>query len=207
MNHERFTVDNAREICGGLARTSKMPCPSYSLPAAECHVGSKLEPVAGSVCHGCYARKGKYPIPVVQAALYRRLATLRHPRWSDAVATLIRASSTSHFRWHDSGDLQGRWHLDNIITACRLTPLVRHWLPTKEYAIVRSLRPRDVPRNLTIRLSAPMLDGKAPIWWRQTSTVVSDGSHSCPAPSQHNACGLCRDCWSKSVATVSYKHK
>ncbi len=61
-------------------------------------------------------------------------------------------------RWHDSGDLQSVEHLEKIIEVCRRTPQIQHWLPTRELAILRACRER-IPANLTIRVSATMIDG------------------------------------------------
>ena len=47
-------------ITGGLSKPSKMPGPSFNLPAVACITGSKLVKVAGSTCSGCYALKGRY---------------------------------------------------------------------------------------------------------------------------------------------------
>ena len=84
-----LNVARAEGICGGLSHTSKMPCPSYNLPANECQVGSTLVGLEGAVCFGCYALKGRYPIPTVQRALYRRLKSLSNPLWADAIVVLI----------------------------------------------------------------------------------------------------------------------
>ena len=67
----------ARAYVGGLSDTSKMPCKSYNLPAANCRVGSQLTKLSGSVCSDCYALKGRYVFPKTQKALRRRLATIR----------------------------------------------------------------------------------------------------------------------------------
>ena len=79
----------AKEITGGLSKPSKMPGPAYNLPATECITGAKLVNVPGSVCHGCYALKGRYRFSNVRMALARRLESLKHPRWVDAMVTLI----------------------------------------------------------------------------------------------------------------------
>ena len=80
-------VKEAVKITGSMTRTSKMPGLSYSLPAWECQVGSKLRAVKGSVCSGCYALKGNYTrYPAIKAAQYYRLQSLRHPQWIPAIA-------------------------------------------------------------------------------------------------------------------------
>ena len=116
-----------------------------------------------------------------------------------------------YFRFHDSGDLQSVAHLTKIATVAALTPKVRHWLPTRELGIVQAYVAQGgiVPDNLTIRVSATMVDGPATKAWPTTSGVHKDKpaqGRTCPAPKQNNECGKCRSCWSKDVTHVSY-HK
>jgi hypothetical protein len=99
-----------------------------------------------------------------------------------------------------------------------MTPNVNHWLPTREYAIVRKYRDMfgEFPKNLTVRVSAAMLDSSAPSDFEHTSEVASNdsaidqsrsrGGVVCVAPNQNNECRDCRACWSRDVATVTY-HK
>ncbi len=107
----------ARKITGGLSAPSKMPGPAYNLPAWQCVTGAKLVKVPGSVCHGCYALKGRYRFSNVRMALARRLESLKHPRWVEAMTVLIKGEPW--FRWHDSGDLQSAWHLKQIFEVCK----------------------------------------------------------------------------------------
>ena len=67
----------AKEITGGLSKPSKMPGPSYNLPAAACITGAKLAKIPGTVCYGCYALKGRYRFTNVRLALARRLESLK----------------------------------------------------------------------------------------------------------------------------------
>jgi len=66
-------VKDLDSITGTLSKPSKMPGWSYGIPAKECKTGSKLAKIPGTVCHGCYALKGCYLFPNVQAAQYKRL--------------------------------------------------------------------------------------------------------------------------------------
>jgi hypothetical protein len=68
-----------------LSKPSKMPGWAYGIPAAECKTGKKLQDVPGSTCEGCYATKGCYVFPVVQAAQYRRLESIKHKDWVRAM--------------------------------------------------------------------------------------------------------------------------
>jgi hypothetical protein len=194
----------AIQIAGTLSKPSKMPGFAIGIPAKECKTGSKLRLIKGSVCHGCYALKGCYVFPVVQAAQYKRLAGIPSPLWVKAVTHLISSKRSKEFRWHDSGDVQDLAHLNKIFEVCRLTPSVKHWMPTREAWVKPYLK--DCPDNLAVRFSMPMVDQPAAGTWSHTSTVVTSGA-TCPAPKQDGKCGDCRACWDKSIPNISYgKH-
>ena len=195
----------ASKITGGLSAPGKMPEGSYNLPAVACQTGAKLREVPGTPCYGCYAFKGRYNFPNVQAALARRLDSLTHPQWVQAMAVLIKGKK--FFRWHDSGDLQGPEHLKKIFEVCKLTPETMHWLPTQERKLLQYLDPAIIPPNLLIRLSNAKNDTKPGRAWDHWSTVVTTprAGHVCPAPDQGNNCGDCRACWSRDVYEVQYK--
>ena len=195
----------ASKITGGLSAPGKMPEGSYNLPAVACQTGAKLREVPGTPCWGCYAFKGRYNFPNVQAALGRRLDSLTHPQWVQAMAVLIKGKK--FFRWHDSGDLQGPEHLKKIFEVCKLTPETMHWLPTQERKLLQYLDPAIIPPNLLIRLSNAKNDTKPGRAWDHWSTVVTTprAGHVCPAPDQGNNCGDCRACWSRDVYEVQYK--
>ena len=184
-----------------------MPGFAYNLPATRCKVGSKLAKVKGSVCHGCYALKGRYRFPNVKEALERRYKqAMTNKDWVFGMVYLINTSNKKEFRWHDAGDIQSAEHLQRIFQVCELTPSVKHWLPTRESVILSNINADDVPDNLIIRLSASKVDGPAPKSWPWTSTVVTKGK-TCPAAEQDNECRDCRACWDKSVKNVAYgKH-
>ena len=194
----------ARKITGGLSAPSKMPGPAYNLPATACITGAKLVKVPGSVCAGCYALKGRYRFTNVQQALRRRLESLDKPYWIHAMVVLI--DKAPYFRWHDSGDLQGAWHLKNIFEVCKRTPDTMHWLPTRETGMLKLMDPDIVPPNLIIRLSGHMINGKNSTFWPWTSTVSTEGK-TCPAQDQGNQCRDCRACWDRTISNVTYpKH-
>ena len=197
----------AEEITGGLTRTTKMPCPSYSLPAQACITGAKLRKIEGTPCFKCYAFKGNFNPkyrPAGHAARLRRLVSLTHPQWAEAMTVLIKGLPL--FRWHDSGDLQSVQHLKNIFEVCKLTPATPHWLPTQERQFL-PLPGSTIPENLLIRLSNAKNDTKPGNAWDHWSTVVTKprAGHVCPAPDQGNVCGSCRACWSKDVKEVQYR--
>ena len=200
-----------------LTYTTKMPCPSFALPAGkECPTGSKLLDVIGSVCRSCYARKGYYTYPAAKLLrrtnLHETKQALRSASarqyWVKTLAGMILQEKAEWFRWHDSGDLLAAEHLLMIMEVCDQTPGVKHWLPTREYAFVaKALKARACPKNLNIRLSSHMvgktLDSRLP-----TSSVGSGFGRKCPAtydPKHEGSCGDCRACWSKTVRNVDYK--
>ena len=193
----------ARKITGGLSAPSKMPGPSYNLPAPACITGAKLVKILGSVCSGCYALKNRYNFKNVRLALARRLSSLDHPQWVLAMTVLIKGEEV--FRWHDSGDLQSAWHLKRIFEVCEATPETSHWLPTREAKFL-PLNTDSIPKNLLIRMSSHMIDQKPVKFWPWTSTV-STGDFTCPASKQGNECKSCRNCWDRGVSNVVYpKH-
>ena len=197
-------VSEAIKITGTLSKPSKMPGFSIGLPAKECKTGSKLRKVPGSTCYNCYALKGCYVFKVVQEAQYRRLAALKHDHWTMAMAAQINSKKVKFFRWHDSGDVQDLDHLNKIYEVCKLTPEVKHWMPTREAWIKDHVT--RAPDNLIIRFSIPMIDQPVTGTWANTSTVVTAGA-TCPAPLQDGQCKDCRNCWNKKIKNVSYgKH-
>lgn len=202
------TLKEADAVHGGMGRPSKMPGLSYGIPAKHCKVGAKLAKVPGSVCSTCYALKGRYVFKNVQDAQERRFNSLSHPHWVDAIVFTLTRLKVEYFRWHDSGDLQGEWHLANIVEVARRLPDTKFWLPTRENALV-SKWIRDhgpFPTNLVVRVSGAMIDGAAPIKFFHTSTVISKlkQDDTCPAPQQEGKCGDCRRCWDPKVRNVSY---
>lgn len=209
-----MTKKEAFKITGGLSRTTKMPGASYGLPPSHCKTGSKLHKIEGSVCQKCYARKGFYTFDSAKGAHSRRIASLSNPQWVEAMATLITIATRKekYFRWHDSGDIQDIHHLKNIVQVCLKTPDVKHWLPTHEYAIIKEYLDEGniFPENLVVRISSPMIDGKAINTDLPTSTVSRRKGdvegYACPASQQKNKCGSCRACWDANVKNVDYKY-
>ena len=192
----------AERITGGLSAPGKMPEGSYNLPATACQTGAKLRLIPDTPCYKCYAFKGNYVrYPAVQKALQRRLKSLDHPQWVEAMTVLVKGQK--HFRWHDSGDIQSVDHLKKIFEVCKRTPDTKHWLPTQER---KYLPLGSYPKNLVIRLSNAKNNTTPGNAWTHWSTVVDHGG-DCPASKQGNQCGTCRRCWSRDVKHVTYpKH-
>ena len=199
-----MNIKEAQAITHTLSKPGKMPGWAYSTPAHECKTGTKLRAVAGSVCANCYAyERGRYRFQNVKDAQYKRFAALKHPLWATAMALQINSKKVKYFRWHDSGDVQNLDHLNKIYEVCRLSPDVKHWMPTREAWVKDHLASK--PDNLVIRFSPPMIGQRNDTWPNSSMVVLKDAS--CPAPSQGNSCGDCRACWDPSVKVVSYgKH-
>lgn len=214
----------AKEHTGSLGQTKKMPGKSLGIQAKWCKVGSKLAKIEGTVCHECYGLYGFYMMPNVKEAQDKRLKLMMEdPLWEDAMVAQIRVLKVPVFRWFDDGDLQSVYNLERIVRVCERTPMINHWLPTKEYGIVNDflLKGGVIPENLSTRPSGYKFNGKPPGFKGKfhlmselpTSTAtyldenekpMSVHGHLCPAHWQNGECGDCRACWDKEVTNVTY---
>jgi len=209
----------SKSINGGLTSTSKMPCKSYSLPTEACITGFKMAQIPGSICSSCYADKGFYKMyaNTVKPSQFARLDAINNPLWVDSMIAAI--GNDKYFRWHDSGDLQSLLHFEKIVSVAQHTPNCKHWLPTREYAIIKAFKAtgKKIPKNLIVRLSAMYPDKKVviPASLKGFANVTVSNVHTnieslkvnklgenCKAPSQNGECRECRLCWSTKV--VSY---
>ena len=206
-----------------LSFPSKMPCASVGLPAIiSCVTGAKLAQTVGSVCRSCYATKGNYRLANVQkprrANLKELQKALKTPKgrnkWVISMAGAILETSQPHFRWHDSGDILSADHLMMIVAVCKITPSVKHWLPTREYKMVADVLfdIGELPENLNVRLSAHMIGRTLEPATAQvtTSSVDAGVGWQCPAthnPANEGKCKTCRACWDRNVGNIDYdKH-
>ncbi len=203
--HTQLAFKDAYELIGGLSTPSKMPWYGWSTPAKACVTGSKLRQSKGTVCSKCYALKGNYMFPNVQRALQRRLVALDHPQFVEAFALVLNTlyerqrmhPRENRFRWHDSGDLRNLDHLISINEIAKLTPQLKHWLPTREFGICKKFKGVVAP-NLVIRMSFPLVGGKLSNPDYIQSTVGRDDDpelYQCPASKQGNKCLDCKACW------------
>jgi len=225
MTHQQATA-----IAGSLGAPSKMPGAAYGIDAFQCQVGSRLVSDPTSTCHGCYARRNFYKFwrPAV-AARAKRQAAIHHRYWIEAMIVLIwdyvERGGEPAFRWHDSGDLAGAWHLAAICAVAEATTGVQQWLPTREYDYVREYLAAGgkIPPNLVVRLSAhyvgkpaevPGLDqlptstthleGHQPPVKRK-GAIVCHAIEDAAEKDEKNMCGKCRACWDPRVTNVSYR--
>jgi len=195
-----------KQLC---SKTSKMPGHSIGRSARLCNVGSRLRKVKGSTCEKCYALKGMFNMPNVIAAYERREEFFHAVDFVPRMVAVLNRLRKPEFRWFESGDVEDVRMGLNILDVCEATPDKQHWIPSREFETWRKvLKIRSLPDNVTLRMSAHMIDGAPSKGWQNTSTVSSHGSktqgHVCPAPQQNNECGDCRACWDRSVDNVTY---
>jgi hypothetical protein len=148
-----------------------------------------------------------FSFPTVQKAYYRNLEAINSDTWVyDMVLLITKKEKSGFFRWHTSGDIQSLQHLEKIIAICNATPKIKHWLPTRERAIINAYT-GILPDNLTIRLSSTMIDVLQDSNKFTTSTVHKNHAafgQACIAPKQNGACLNCRSCWNKEIKNISY---
>lgn len=205
---------DAMDIIGGLSQPSKMPWYSYSLSAYDCKTGSKLREVEGSTCSKCYACKGNYCFPNVRIAHARRLKAIDDPRFEDAFVLVLTKLyqrgrgkymrdgvevKENRFRWHDSGDIQTLEHLETINRIAQRTPFLDHWIPTREFGIVRKFFEKhgNFAHNLVVRMSATMIgeELKSSLPLPMSTVGMPEAPTQCVAYEQQGKCLDCRQCW------------
>lgn len=223
----KVTLKSLESVVSTLANPSKMPGYAWGISAKKCKRGSKLRKVEGTVCHVCYALKGRCAMPQTQAAYDRRLTAFNlteRDQWCETMAALIARRTDPedpYFRVFESGDLQSREMLVRWMLVATLLPHIHFWLVTRERGILSKVDPKLKPANLLIRTSADMIDGLPPAGYPHTSVVLSKMPKAewqelvdqndnrfwhCPAPLQDNKCGSCRACWDEDVEVVAYMH-
>ena len=198
---------------GGISQTSKMPCGSWSLSAFWCNNGGKLNKVKNSSCFGCYALKGnyiRYKDHMLKSYTKKLNAYNNNTELfeNSFIEYLNRFEKSDFFRWFDSGDLQSYKMLLSIVRIAKNTPSIKHWLPTKEYKLITKYKKefKNFPKNLVVRVSAPMLDTKIN-GYSNTSSIKKDSNMkvNCNAYKNNGKCEECRLCWDKSIKDITYK--
>ena len=225
---KKYLKEIANENLGGMSDASKMPWLSWSLNSDDCKLGAVLKFVDGTVCSDCYADKGNYNYPNVIAAQERRLQTLgvspvARKKWQDTFVEFFQGhidmglpKKKRYFRWLDSGDLQSREMLEDIVAIARRVPAVQFWLPTREIGFLKEylFTTPDIPDNICIRISANQVGKKSSHGLAMLHKRFSDSTvdyfdeeyEECPAPEQDNTCGDCRKCWEPAAKVGYHKH-
>jgi len=202
---------------GGLSEPSKMPWYSWSTPAALCNVGSRLRSIENSTCSGCYAMGKNYNRPNVKIALLRRwlMYKMSPTIWYKAFQSFFqfhsyRSKTQLYFRWFDSGDLIDYRQFRAICMIAHAAPKVKFWLPSRELSIINQAGEHDIPPNLIIRYSTPMVDALSRVanstMVFSSLNVLPDGCQACPATTtDEHTCNAhnCRSCW--TPGHIGYK--
>ena len=194
-----------------LSKASKMPCRSWSLQALDTCPGSKNpDGTLVDACSGCYATTGNYRFPNVKAPREHNREDWKRSEWvSEMVQEL---DNDRYFRWFDSGDMYDIRLSRKILEVMRLTPWVRHWLPTRMHKFqkfVSTIDAMEALDNVVVRKSSDSITG-ATIEGVTTSTIVPTsqdapkGSVVCEAYTREGKCADCRACWSKDTQVVAY---
>ncbi len=220
----------AAKIVVSFSYPSKLPCPSYNLPARACITGAILAKQPGTICSGCYALHGFDGLPNQEEIQYKRLAAIKTYgiKWAHAMADIINYYNLAYFRWHASGDIQSVNHLFLINEIAWKTPNTKYWLATREWGMVRKFiqdYKQTIAPNLKpgIVLSATKFDQGPPIALAKdlgvrASGVSSLGNHTCMASEnpievrngRHTQtfghCGSCRNCWEGEQVVIYKRH-
>jgi hypothetical protein len=117
-----------------------------------------------------------------------------------------------YFRWFDSGDIYHVKLAKKILEVMKLTPWVKHWLPTKalkfaKYANI--IKEMDQLPNVKVRFSSDSIDGEF-TQGVHGSTIIHNhdsapqGVKVCEAYNHDGNCNGCRACWDKSIDTIAY---
>lgn len=202
-----------------LAKTSKMPCKSWSLQALEACPGSVADG-GGLVdaCKGCYAVGGFYRMPGAVAARQHNREDWRRDDWVEEMVEAI--GNDPYFRWFDSGDMYDLRLAYLILQVVILTPNTKHWIPTRMYkfpkfhSVITNLnaRPNCVVRFSSDSVVGDLVEGPAvpgpfesTIWPREDMGFGYTAAWvKCKAYTRGGKCGDCRACWSRDVELVVY---
>lgn len=220
------SIKQAEKYVGGVGNASKTWGKTFGINPDNCPTGRKFRDIIGTSCHGCYGFKGSYKqyAKTILIAWERRLNSLFKPQWVDAFIKVM--TTQTLFRWHDVGDIQNIIHLNNILKVADGSPETKHWLPTIEHKVIRTmLKSRDIPSNIAIRLSTPKVNGK-PVTVINPHTgnkVLTSGVYItieqatatnafiCPVTMDKKLktckAANCKACWNTSVQHIAYiKH-
>ena len=184
---------------------------SWSLQALDTCPGSISSPgVLVDACRGCYATTGNYNYPNVKAP---RLSNREDWQRMDWVFDMVQAlQNDRYFRWFDSGDMYTLGLAEKILEVMRLTPWVKHWLPTRmhkfpKFALVlKSMRELS---NVSVRFSSDSINGQFTRGLHGSVIVadtdqVSKAMTLCRAYENAGKCSGCRACWDKKVKVIAY---
>lgn len=204
-----------------LTHTSKMPGPSWGIPAHQsCHRAN------GDICAGCYAGKGCYIWPTTRNAQRVRFhwtrESMKSPesreKWIQTMVDGIRG--LEYFRVHDSGDMFSPAYAESWFEVISRLPETKFWIPTRTWQqpsgplpvydpLLAIMRRIAALPNATVRPSALDFQDYAPNVTGLHAGTSADQpdimrARNCPAKSQGGHCGDCRTCWNDKDIAVNY---
>ena len=206
-----------------LTQTTKMPGPSWSLPAHEACPRAN-----GTICDSCYAAKGCYRYSTTRNAQATRFTwTVQSMRtdssraeWIALMVNAIQGTGAKYFRVHDSGDLFNVVYAQCWLDVCRQLAHVKFWIPTRAWQqpagplpvfdpLLEILRQLASLPNVTVRPSALNFGDRAPVVSGLHAGSTADmpdvfRARQCPAYAQGGNCGDCRACWEEKNTPIAY---
>jgi hypothetical protein len=141
-----------------------------------------------------------------KAKLKRNLEFLKSNRF-DSIKFEILKTRQRQFRWFGAGDLPDFESLKKIVKVCEQLPAVQFWLPTSRDDLLFQffdVEKLTIPKNLTIRLSAPIIGEEMPAFmvakcreWRisYSQTTLDESKATCHASKDGSSCDMCEDCF------------
>jgi hypothetical protein len=195
-----------------LSVTSKLDgIKSWSLQALDtCPASKNRDGTLVDACIGCYATTGNYRFPNVKQPRLENRDDWKRDAWVSEMIVLL--DSDRYFRWFDSGDMYSIDLAQKMLEVMKLTPWVKHWLPTRmqKFPKFKSVltKMRSLP-NVSVRFSSDSVNGG--YTEAHGSTIIPNVDFSthakiCEAYTDENAgkCNGCRACWDKSVPVIAY---
>ena len=199
-----------------LSNTSKLGVKSWSLQALNtCPASLDEKGELVDACKGCYAISGNY-----QFANVRALREFNRQAWQDDnfINDFIDdLENERYFRWFDSGDMYSIKLAEKIYQIMKLTPHVKHWLPTRMYKfpkfnnIIKQMQTLD---NVVVRLSSDsinseivnsdVVDTNSTIVHESKIDDLDNSIKVCSAYYQDGKCLKCSDCYDKDIKTIAY---
>lgn len=160
-------------------------------------------------CNGCYATQGNYRYPNVKAPREHNREDWKRDSWVDDMVKAL--DSDLYFRWFDSGDMYSIDLAQKMLEVMKLTPWVKHWLPTRMYKFPKFqsiIEQMDALPNVVVRRSSDSVTGEvinAP--WSSTIASNFDAQSNidvCGAYQHGGKCSGCRACWDKAIPVIGY---
>jgi hypothetical protein len=184
---------------------------SWSLQALDTCPGSlNGDGTLVDACSGCYATTGNYRFPNVKAPRLHNREDWQRLEWIDDMVKAL--NNDRYFRWFDSGDMYALGLAEKIYQVMKLTPWVKHWLPTRMHKfpkyrrVLSSMMALD---NVSVRFSSDSVIGEYVAGLHgavivPTANDVTDKMTLCRAYENNGMCSGCRACWDKSIDVIAY---